>query len=51
VTGDFTAHDLELVQALADQVAIAIENASMYQEMRLTFLGVTTALAEASGAA
>lgn len=47
LTGVFNDHDLELVQALADQVAIAIENASMYQEMRLTFLGVTTALAEA----
>lgn len=45
--GSFNDEDLELVQALADQVAIAIENASMYQEMRLTFLGVTTALAEA----
>lgn len=46
-SGNFIDDDLELVQALADQVAIAIENASMYQEMRLTFLGVTTALAEA----
>lgn len=45
--GDFTDEDLELVEALANQVAIAIENASIYQEMRLTFLGVTTALAEA----
>lgn len=45
--GNFTDDDLELVQALANQVAIAIENASIYQEMRLTFLGVTTALADA----
>jgi len=45
--GSFNDDDLELVQALADQVAVAIENASIYQEMRLTFLGVTTALAEA----
>ena len=45
--GNFTEEDLEMVQALANQVAIAIENASIYQEMRLAFLGVTTALAEA----
>lgn len=45
--GTFDDDDLALVQTLADQVAIAIENASVYQEMRQTFLGVTTALAEA----
>lgn len=45
--GNFTDEDLELVQALANHVAIAIENASIYQEMRQTFLGVTTALADA----
>jgi len=46
-SGNFSDDDLKLVEALADQVAIAIENASIYQEMRQTFLGVTTALAEA----
>lgn len=45
--GTFTEDDLDLVRALADQVAVAIENASIYQELRDTFLGVTTALAEA----
>lgn len=45
--GNFTEEDLEMVKALANQVAIAIENASIYQEMRMTFLGVTTALADA----
>ncbi len=45
--GVFTDEDLEMAQALANQIAIAIENASIYQEMRLTFLGVTTALADA----
>ncbi len=45
--GTFTEEDLDLVEALANQVAIAIENASIYQEMRETFLGITTALADA----
>lgn len=45
--GRFTEDDLDLVRTLANQVAIAIENASIYQELRNTFLGVTTALAEA----
>ncbi len=47
LAGDFNEDDLDLVRALANQVAIAIENASIYQELRSTFLGVTTALAEA----
>jgi len=45
--GSFSDEDLELVQALANQVAIAIENATIYQEMRQVFLGVTSALADA----
>lgn len=47
LAGDFNEDDLDLVRTLANQVAIAIENASIYQELRSTFLGVTTALAEA----
>lgn len=45
--GRFTNDDLEMVQALANQVAIAIENAAIHQEMRQVFLGVTMALADA----
>lgn len=45
--GCFNDDDLEIVQALADQVAIAIENAAIHEEMRQVFLGVTMALADA----
>lgn len=45
--GSFTDDDLEIVQALANQVAIAIENAVIHEEMRQVFLGVTMALADA----
>ncbi|MDD5286440.1 MAG: HD domain-containing protein [Desulfuromonadaceae bacterium] len=45
--GRFTDDDLEMLETLANQVGTAIENALLYQEQRETFLGVTTAFAEA----
>lgn len=45
--GCFTNDDLEMLETLAHQVGTAIENALLYQEQRETFLGVTTAFAEA----
>ncbi|MBI5195764.1 MAG: HD domain-containing protein [Nitrospirae bacterium] len=44
--GIFTADDLELIKSIADQVAIAIENARLYIELRETFFATTQALAE-----
>ncbi len=43
----FTKHDLELLKSLADQVAIALENASLHEELKRTFLEVVQSLAEA----
>lgn len=45
--GLFTKHDLELLKSLADQVAIALENASLHEELKRTFLEVVQSLAEA----
>ncbi len=44
--GIFTADDMELIKSIADQVAIAIENARLYIELRETFFATTQALAE-----
>lgn len=44
--GNFLPEDLETFTALANQVAIAIENARLYEELRETFYGITLALAE-----
>lgn len=44
--GKFAADDLEIFCALADQVASAIENANLYDELRETFYGTAMALAE-----
>lgn len=43
----FTEDDIMLFQLLANQVAIAIDNARLYEEIRDTFIGASTALAEA----
>jgi HD-GYP domain-containing protein (c-di-GMP phosphodiesterase class II) len=44
---EFREEDIELFQLLANQVAIAIDNARLYEEVRDTFIGASTALAEA----
>jgi len=43
----FTPEDLELFCGLANQVAISIENARLYEELEDTFLSTAEALAEA----
>lgn len=45
--GKFTQIDLEGFKSLADQVAIAIENASLYKELKETFLSTAAALGDA----
>lgn len=45
--GDFTDDDLELLIALSNQIAIAIENALLYDELRETFHSTIHALADA----
>lgn len=45
--GGFTEKDLALLTYLADQVAIAVENAKLYDELKRTFLDTAEALAEA----
>ncbi|MFZ6017947.1 MAG: GAF domain-containing protein [Nitrospirota bacterium] len=42
----FDSEDLNIFNALANQVAIAIENANLYQELKETFYGTAQALAE-----
>jgi len=44
--GSFDNEDLEILCALANQVAVAIENANLYQELKDTFYGTAQALAE-----
>ncbi|MEW6067885.1 MAG: HD-GYP domain-containing protein [Nitrospirota bacterium] len=44
--GIFDEADKEALMTLANQVAIAIENANLYQELRDTFYGTAEALAE-----
>jgi HD-GYP domain-containing protein (c-di-GMP phosphodiesterase class II) len=46
MNGAFLSEDIGTFAALADQVAIAIENARLYEELRETFYGTTLALAE-----
>ncbi|MBI3597718.1 MAG: GAF domain-containing protein [Nitrospirae bacterium] len=46
-TQPFSKWDLEEFQSLADQVAIALENAHLYKEMKETFLGTAEALGDA----
>ncbi len=43
---NFNNDDLEILSALANQVAVAIENANLYQELKDTFYGTAQALAE-----
>lgn len=45
--GKFTEIDLEGFKSLADQVAIAIENAGLYKELKETFLSTVAALGDA----
>jgi len=44
--GMFDEEDREALVALANQVAVAIENANLYQELREVFYGTAQALAE-----
>jgi len=46
-SGPFVEADLVLFQALANQVAVAIENANLFQQLRDTFNEVTLAFASA----
>ncbi|MEW6410501.1 MAG: HD-GYP domain-containing protein, partial [Nitrospirota bacterium] len=43
----FTEEDLTAFESLSNQVAIAIENARLYEELHETFISTSTALAEA----
>lgn len=43
---NFDNEDIEILSALANQVAVAIENANLYQELKDTFYGTAQALAE-----
>jgi len=45
-SGSFNNEDMEILSALANQVAVAIENANLYEELRDTFHGTAQALAE-----
>ena len=44
--GDFDEDDLEVLQAFSNQVAIAIENAGLYERLRDTFIGTVEGLAD-----
>jgi putative nucleotidyltransferase with HDIG domain len=45
--GQFDQRDMELLVALADQVAVALENASLFDQLQQTFVETSEALAEA----
>jgi len=45
--GLFSKRDLELLTSLSDQIAIALENASLHEELKKTFIQVVESLAEA----
>ena len=45
--GDFTQEHLKLLSALANQVAIAVENALLYQDLKNNFVETVSALASA----
>lgn len=42
----FNEYDLDLLRALASQVAVAIENARLYEELKETFYAIVFALAD-----
>ncbi|MCS7215332.1 MAG: HD domain-containing protein [Thermodesulfovibrio sp.] len=42
----FNEYDLRLLRALASQIAVAIENARLYEELRETFYAIVFALAD-----
>ncbi|MGB9822898.1 HD domain-containing phosphohydrolase [Thermodesulfovibrio sp.] len=44
--GFFNEYDLELLKALSSQVAVAIENARLYDELKQTFYEIVFALAD-----
>ena len=44
--GKFDGEDTEILSALANQVAVAVENAGLYHELRDAFYGTAQALAE-----
>lgn len=44
--GSFEDSDVELLSALANQVAVAIENAALYEDLKQTFFETAAALAE-----
>lgn len=44
--GRFDDEDLEILEALSNQIAIAIENANLYEELKETFYGIIETLAE-----
>jgi HD-GYP domain-containing protein (c-di-GMP phosphodiesterase class II) len=45
--GEFTQDDLELLQSLADQIAVALDNARLYEELEDMSLQLVKALSEA----
>lgn len=47
IGGPFTKDDLKLLQLFSNQVAIALDNARLYEEIRDTFYATSSALAEA----
>ncbi len=47
VSGTFTKEDLKLFQLFSNQVAIALDNARLYEEIKDTFYATSGALAEA----
>ena len=47
IAGNFTKDDKELLELFSNQVAIALENARLYHEIRETFYNTSEALAEA----
>lgn len=46
IDGEFNEYDAELLKALSNQVAVAIENAKLYNELRETFYETVFALAD-----
>ncbi len=45
-TGDFSQSDLEFVKIIGNQIAVALENAQLYEKLKKTFEAVVFALAE-----
>jgi HD-GYP domain-containing protein (c-di-GMP phosphodiesterase class II) len=46
LAGQFDEDDMRILSALSDQVAVAIENATLYQQLKETFYGTAEALAD-----